>query len=811
MTIQSSYTPSKVTGSTAVVTVPIGFPFSGTIADLYVVQQNLTTKALFEDGVGSSYSLRQVGTDYFVDVTNNWGAGVSITVTVYRNTDTVQNYGQDDGTALDAAGLEAQLDTLVKKLQETAAGSNGRSAITSLDPFEIPPAPDRVNTMFTFDANGDIKLLGYIITGADENRLVTINSDGELVISNIDYDPATGIMQIFNDDKLTLQGGVGMDGFDFTINGKTDPATSKIEAQAAELTNRVATSATETESNTSHDITATVLNFFKKATGLTRAFRIWGGATGGDGDLEITVNESSASRANFQGSVNEFNFIGQILQNGVPITDAVTNGQYNSATFDAGDILTDAGGDYYLFGHNFDTEDLIFVQVEDQNGEVVEVSNWVRDPSSASTLKNNIKVYINDLTITGTWKVGAFTGGLATVVPGQLTADEVAGVKNAITPASAANPFVTVADQTAAQLTPAELDAIHGASSPSGVNVFLTAADQQLTSDELAGIQGSATPVTGANPVVTVADKDLTADEKSAVKNANTPTGVNPFATIADIGGSFGAITVPTTLYVSTSGDDVTGDGTAGNPWATIDRARVYLRNYSLYSRVTISVAAGSYVFPPTAFVYHPQGHLIDVVGAGAGSTTLTGNFNIDTTDRFGSIANATISGQVTIDGFMWSFTNCTFTAAGDAITVSNGGVLDQVFGCTFSSNNRGIIINNIGVVNYVQNCTFTTCSIGIYGAGAGGVGLVTGTTFTGGTIGTPANIGIRMWGGGRAGIASSCTFEYCATAITADFRGLNQVQSGVTLTGNTTDYSPAFSTGGTPVWSGGFGMNTHL
>ncbi|MDQ0874649.1 hypothetical protein QFZ77_003308 [Paenibacillus sp. V4I3] len=61
---------------------------------------------------------------------------------------------------------------------------------------------------------------------------------------------------------------------------------------------------------------------------------------------------------------------------------------------------------------------------------------------------------------------------------------------------------------------------------------------------------------------------------------------------------------VQDTFYVSTIGNDITGDGSSGNPWATIEKARDYIRTNSLNTNMTgdivVNVAAGDYYVSST-------------------------------------------------------------------------------------------------------------------------------------------------------------------------------------------------------------------
>jgi len=90
-----------------------------------------------------------------------------------------------------------------------------------------------------------------------------------------------------------------------------------------------------------------------------------------------------------------------------------------------------------------------------------------------------------------------------------------------------------------------------------------------------------------------------------------------------------------TTLYVSTTGNDSTGDGSSGSPWATIGKAAEYLsvRRIKKDVVVTVELAAGTYTYTSTVRLDHPQGNQIKYVGASPvgtkpEGTTLNGDGN---------------------------------------------------------------------------------------------------------------------------------------------------------------------------------------
>jgi hypothetical protein len=87
-----------------------------------------------------------------------------------------------------------------------------------------------------------------------------------------------------------------------------------------------------------------------------------------------------------------------------------------------------------------------------------------------------------------------------------------------------------------------------------------------------------------------------------------------------------GVINTSISLYIDTTGSDSSGDGSSGNPWATIAQAMLYLQNFSITpsAYVTIHVAAGNYTGLASINLLHPNGSQISIVGATPGSTTVS-------------------------------------------------------------------------------------------------------------------------------------------------------------------------------------------
>lgn len=82
-------------------------------------------------------------------------------------------------------------------------------------------------------------------------------------------------------------------------------------------------------------------------------------------------------------------------------------------------------------------------------------------------------------------------------------------------------------------------------------------------------------------------------------------------------------ISSPTTFYISTTGSNVTGDGSLYNPWATLDYAMQWLQNYRLIATITLQLADGVYSTTNTIELYHEDGQNIYITGTNTYAKTI--------------------------------------------------------------------------------------------------------------------------------------------------------------------------------------------
>ncbi len=219
-------------------------------------------------------------------------------------------------------------------------------------------------------------------------------------------------------------------------------------------------------------------------------------------------------------------------------------------------------------------------------------------------------------------------------------------------------------------------------------------------------------------------------------------------------------ITVNTTIYIATTGNDTTGDGTSGAPWLTLARAFDSLKDQIIATdvTVTIDIADGTYVSTVENSIDHPNGDRISIVGnAGVEANVVlhynkttgggTNGLTISDGNRFGSINGVTIRGayvdtsvangrsgilvtknasvtlgaNVTIDKFYYGVTaDWGGFVFADSCAITNGGL------AAFWANQGGII--------QVDNATATTMIVTSLNRGTGFLatlgGQIKGDTF---------------------------------------------------------------------------------
>lgn len=290
-----------------------------------------------------------------------------------------------------------------------------------------------------------------------------------------------------------------------------------------------------------------------------------------------------------------------------------------------------------------------------------------------------------------------------------------------------------------------------------------------------------------------------------------------------------GVITSNLTLNVATTGNDTTGLGTAGAPWATPHRAMEYLSQYAIKQGVTVTVAVadGSYTFTTPLNLNHPNGSQIFINGGtttGARPTTsLTGGNAVGNT-------GATLAANDTLlnayYNTKWQFNGChglvcdtggnvtvnTVLIRGNAAAGFQGVMAGNITGGNDKASSGGInlgstvavhnfggnnITTNVGGSIIANNVTSTNSgTYGIFTSYGGSIFAISATASNNGGNGICTNFGgsIRcdssttLYNGanGIATIYGGSIYANSATAsnngaagITCDFSGSINFQSG--------------------------------
>ncbi|MEK7269320.1 MAG: tandem-95 repeat protein, partial [Planctomycetota bacterium] len=150
-------------------------------------------------------------------------------------------------------------------------------------------------------------------------------------------------------------------------------------------------------------------------------------------------------------------------------------------------------------------------------------------------------------------------------------------------------------------------------------------------------------------------------------------------------------------LYVATSGSDTTGDGSANNPWATVQKAATELANNGVTGPVTVHVAKGTYSISTQLEM--------DAVPGASSTNTITyegslrwsnGKKVIDETVLSGTVSTMVLllrSKHVTLNGFRIA------TTSGTALKL-DGTISCAIKNCHLSANNNSVNATVLEITN---------------------------------------------------------------------------------------------------------------
>jgi len=158
MTVAENYQEETGQSSGTSINIPVAWDYDKDVANLYIVQQDLTTGNLNNSTDGSfTFSIDDPGTTVSINQ-SSFFTGNLTEYTVSRNQPRTQDYDPTESEALDAPALEETLDDTVKTVQDLGEDFE-KHGIVSQDVFEIDTAIKRANKFLSFDENGDIELV----------------------------------------------------------------------------------------------------------------------------------------------------------------------------------------------------------------------------------------------------------------------------------------------------------------------------------------------------------------------------------------------------------------------------------------------------------------------------------------------------------------------------------------------------------------------------------------------------------------------------------------------------------------------------
>ena len=238
----------------------------------------------------------------------------------------------------------------------------------------------------------------------------------------------------------------------------------------------------------------------------------------------------------------------------------------------------------------------------------------------------------------------------------------------------------------------------------------LVAAGQVVVTNLPPGLTAVITVTTGTQASVTLTGNALANDASNSVNNLafafqnsafaqGSPTGIVASATVNNLSITF--LNAQANYYVATNGNDTTGDGSAGNPWATIANA---IGHAQPLGNDIIHVMAGAFTQPDIAV-----NKIVTIQGAGKNSTFVQAAPSPYTAANhrvFHVTANATFIG----------------------LTIQNGNTSNSVFGSGICADQgKNITIRNCRIAqNGCVGFNGEASGGAVYSYGSSGTGSVT-------------------------------------------------------------------------------------
>ena len=186
------------------------------------------------------------------------------------------------------------------------------------------------------------------------------------------------------------------------------------------------------------------------------------------------------------------------------------------------------------------------------------------------------------------------------------------------------------------------------------------------------------------------------------------------------------------TVYVDTGGNDTTGDGTSGNPWATPNKALEWINKRVLANYVTIQVNDGTYSDLDYLDFKSPYGRNYRLKGNTSTPSNVVFNFKADTSGAYiqyghhayiqgikfvgyagntkGGIRAQYHAGAVVDNCIIDNFYYNVYTYMGSHIILSNGTTTNAEWG-VLSQRLGGVLITNSTVSNNTTGVRVTAAA----------------------------------------------------------------------------------------------------
>lgn len=261
-----------------------------------------------------------------------------------------------------------------------------------------------------------------------------------------------------------------------------------------------------------------------------------------------------------------------------------------------------------------------------------------------------------------------------------------------------------------------------------------------------------------------------------------------------ETGATNGANVALANYYVNpTTGSDITGDGSSGNPWQTIFKALISIQPLSINpaTECTINLAAGTHTPTSQLTWNHPDGNFLNIVGDSISTTFIEPTHLTNQTSSAFSILIGCKMGR--LSGF--TIRKSTYDGNGVGVTIAAGASLRLIDRVRFDK--LGIGVSNYGNAYISSFTTFDAYTTGVYSpAQYGAETRISSATFNG-TGGAATSYAVRLLGANR-GYVDNITISNSTYGLRAEQGAKIYEPTNTSFTAVTNEYSPERTRSGT-------------